>query len=158
MVRRPTAPSDGSASPRKPKLWMLSRSLPSILLVACRDNASGRSAGSMPQPSSVTRIKVFPPSAIATSIRPAPASIAFSTSSLTALAGLFHDLAGSNPVDRGFVELTNDRLRLYLGVGHNHTTRYSMSCPDSARGLLSAFKPFRFANHNEMQGIGIKEF
>src|SRR5690606_621719 len=41
----------------------------------------------MPQPSSVTRISALPPLAIATSMRVAPASNAFSTSSLTAEAG-----------------------------------------------------------------------
>ena len=87
MVRRPTAPSEGRASPRKPKEWMLSRSEPSILLVAWRDNASGKSGPEMPQPSSVTRIRVLPPSAITTSIRCAPASTAFSTNSFTAEAG-----------------------------------------------------------------------
>jgi hypothetical protein len=41
----------------------------------------------MPQPSSVTRISVLPPSAMSTWMRPAPASSAFSTSSFTAEAG-----------------------------------------------------------------------
>ena len=47
----------------------------------------GKSSGPMPQPSSLTRIKVLPPCAISTVIRRAPASIAFSTNSLTAEAG-----------------------------------------------------------------------
>ena len=63
MLSRPTAPSEGSASPRNPKLWMFSRSEPSIFDVAWRASASGRSAADMPQPSSVTRISVLPPSA-----------------------------------------------------------------------------------------------
>ena len=33
-VSRPTAPSEANASPRKPKLWISSRSEPSILEVA----------------------------------------------------------------------------------------------------------------------------
>jgi len=41
----------------------------------------------MPQPSSVTWINPRPPASSATSIRVAPASIAFSTSSLTTDAG-----------------------------------------------------------------------
>ena len=41
----------------------------------------------MPQPSSVMRISERPPAAVTTSISPAPASSAFSTSSLTTLAG-----------------------------------------------------------------------
>ena len=41
----------------------------------------------MPQPSSLTAISAWPPSRSTTSIWRAPASIAFSTSSLTAAAG-----------------------------------------------------------------------
>ena len=41
----------------------------------------------MPPPSSVTRMSERPPAAVTTSISPAPASSAFSTSSLTTLAG-----------------------------------------------------------------------
>src|SRR5436853_1812566 len=41
----------------------------------------------MPQPSSATRIRSSPPPSISTSIRRAPASQAFSTSSLTTEAG-----------------------------------------------------------------------
>ena len=41
----------------------------------------------MPLPSSVTRISDSPPDAVTTSTSPAPASSAFSTSSLTTLAG-----------------------------------------------------------------------
>ena len=84
---RATAPRLGSASPRKPKLRMSSRSEPSIFEVACRASASGRSSGAMPQPSSLTRISRLPPPAMAMSMRVAPASSAFSTSSLTAEAG-----------------------------------------------------------------------
>jgi hypothetical protein len=87
-VSRPTAPSEASASPRKPKLRISRRSDPSILEVAWRDSAKGRSRAAMPQPSSDTRTRLRPPSAMTTSIRPAPASMAFSTSSLTAEAGL----------------------------------------------------------------------
>ena len=63
MVSRPTAPSEGSASPRKPKEWIFSRSEPSIFDVAWRESASGRSSAVIPQPSSVTRIRDLPPSA-----------------------------------------------------------------------------------------------
>ncbi len=41
----------------------------------------------MPDPSSLTRMSESPPAAVTTSISPAPASSAFSTSSLTTLAG-----------------------------------------------------------------------
>jgi hypothetical protein len=86
-VSRATEASEASASPRKPKVWMSRRSVPSIFDVAWRASASGSSSAGMPQPSSVTRISVLPPSAMATSIREAPASSAFSTSSFTAEAG-----------------------------------------------------------------------
>ena len=76
------------ASPRKPRVDMPARSSARLILeVACFWKARGRSRGSMPQPSSVTRIKPFPPSATSTRILPAPASMEFSTSSLTTDAG-----------------------------------------------------------------------
>ena len=58
-----------------------------ILLVACRSTASCASSGSIPSPSSSTRISFLPPSSMVTAIRVAPASSAFSTSSLTTEAG-----------------------------------------------------------------------
>src|SRR5690606_4289873 len=50
--------------------------------------ASAISGGVIPQPSSSTSMRAIPPSASRTEIRFAPASIAFSTSSLSAAAGL----------------------------------------------------------------------
>ena len=47
----------------------------------------GQSSGAMPQPSSVTRIRPMPPRRISTTTAELPASMAFSTSSLTTLAG-----------------------------------------------------------------------
>ena len=44
-VSRPTAPSEGSASPRKPKSGCASRSVPSIFEVAWRASASASSSG-----------------------------------------------------------------------------------------------------------------
>ena len=61
IVTRATAPSEASASPRNPNERIASRSVPSILEVACRASAIGRSAAPMPWPSSVTRIRVLPP-------------------------------------------------------------------------------------------------
>src|SRR5579883_1256433 len=58
-----------------------------IFDVACRWIASIASARSMPQPSSLTRIDVRPPSATSMATTVAPASSAFSISSLTADAG-----------------------------------------------------------------------
>src|SRR5581483_5019504 len=82
-----TAPIDGSASPRKPSVRMRERSSSASLEVAWRSTESTRSALSMPEPSSVTRITPRPPPVATMSMREAPASIAFSTSSLTTLAG-----------------------------------------------------------------------
>ena len=49
--------------------------------------ASGSSSAAMPQPSSATRISSPPPCSTVTSIRRAPASTEFSSSSLSTLAG-----------------------------------------------------------------------
>src|ERR1700682_4928412 len=77
-----------SASPRNPSVWIVRRSSSEwILLVACRRNASGRSTGAIPIPSSTTSIRRCPAPSMPTWIRDAPASIAFSTSSLTTAAG-----------------------------------------------------------------------
>ncbi len=55
--------------------------------MACRSSASRASSRPMPEPSSRTRIRSPPPPSISMSIREAPASSAFSMSSLTAEAG-----------------------------------------------------------------------
>ena len=84
MRARDTAPIDASASPRNPRLPMWSRSATSdSLLVAWLANASGRSSGRKPSPSSAIRIDSAPPCLISIRIRRAPASSEFSTSSLT---------------------------------------------------------------------------
>ena len=77
-----------SASPRNPRLDTLSKSSTErILLVACRKNAVLISSFRIPQPLSVIRIKLIPPSLISTVMAFAPASIAFSTNSFTTAAG-----------------------------------------------------------------------
>src|SRR5262249_31785340 len=79
---------EGSASPRKPKVVMPSRSsTQAILLVACREMAIGSSSAAIPHPSSRTRMSPVPPRSTSTSMRCAPASRLFSTSSLTTEAG-----------------------------------------------------------------------
>jgi hypothetical protein len=84
---RATAPIEGSASPRKPRVAIsISRSSAS-LEVACRSTASASSVGAIPAPSSSTVMRAVPPPSIATAIRRAPASSAFSTSSFTTEAG-----------------------------------------------------------------------
>src|SRR6476646_7119599 len=87
MVSRAAAPMDGNASPRNPSVRIDSRSSLSSFDVAWRSTLSSRSARVMPSPSSLTRISRRPPPSVRTSIRRAPASSAFSTSSLTTLAG-----------------------------------------------------------------------
>src|SRR5579885_58309 len=82
-----TAPMEGSASPRKPRVETEFRSSSGNFEVACRSTASCKSCGVMPAPSSVTRINRWPPPESTTSIRRAPASSAFSTSSFTTDAG-----------------------------------------------------------------------
>ena len=80
-------PMEGSASPRKPNVRISNRSSSRSLEVAWRSTQSARSEAAIPQPSSVTRIRDRPPPAVTISISRAPASSAFSTSSLMTLAG-----------------------------------------------------------------------
>src|SRR6478752_2961087 len=87
MVSRAAAPMEGSASPRNPSVRIDSRSSSSSFDVAWRSTLSARSSAVIPLPSSATRMRRRPPPSVRTSIRRAPASSAFSTSSLTTLAG-----------------------------------------------------------------------
>ena len=85
---RDTAAMAARASPRKPRVPMASRSYSvRSLLVAWRKKAVLSCWAGMPQPSSVTRRKVSPPWAISTVTLWAPASMAFSISSLATEAG-----------------------------------------------------------------------
>lgn len=78
-----------SASPRKPRVRMSSRSSAfAILLVACGKNAERSSLFSMPLPSSVTWMRSLPPRSMLTVMFFAPASRLFSTNSLTTEYGL----------------------------------------------------------------------
>ena len=77
-----------SASPRKPSVWIASKSsCVRILLVAWRRNAVGTLSASMPVPSSLTSISSTPPRRMVTLICAAPASMAFSQSSFTTELG-----------------------------------------------------------------------
>src|SRR5882672_2486540 len=88
ISRRDTEAMLGRASPRKPKLTTCSRSSSAlILLVAWRASANGNSSAAMPLPSSRTRHNATPPLSTSMSMRRAPASRAFSTSSLMTEAG-----------------------------------------------------------------------
>ncbi len=83
-----TEAMEASASPRKPRVAMCSRSSAlRSLLVAWRSKASTASAAGIPAPLSTTRTSRRPPSRTSTRISSAPASRLFSTSSLTAEAG-----------------------------------------------------------------------
>ena len=85
---RDTAAMAASASPRKPSVWMAARSeAVRSLLVAWRRKAVGSCSAAMPQPLSVTRRYVSPPFSSSTDTADAPASSAFSSSSLHTLAG-----------------------------------------------------------------------
>ena len=85
---RDTEAMAARASPRKPMVPMASKSSAVFSLeVAWRRKAVGASWGDIPQPLSVTRRKVMPPSRSSTVTLEAPASTAFSTSSLTTEAG-----------------------------------------------------------------------
>ena len=77
----------GSASPRKPRVRTAPRPSAGYLLVAWRWQASQRSAARMPRPSSPTRMRSRPPPRTSMRTVVAPASSAFSTSSLTTDAG-----------------------------------------------------------------------
>ena len=79
---------ENSASPRNPKVAIFARSLYSLSFdVVCRRHATSRSDLFMPQPSSVTRMSVYPPFSIEIVIDLAFASIAFSRSSFTTFEG-----------------------------------------------------------------------
>lgn len=87
-VKRDTEAMDGKASPRKPNVPMATRSSAVLtLLVACLNTARRASSGLMPLPSSTTRTRPRPASSMSIKMRLAPASMAFSTSSLTTDAG-----------------------------------------------------------------------
>ena len=83
-----TAAIEASASPRNPMVFMAKRSSAhDIFDVACRSKHSRASVSDMPQPLSMTVMNVRPASFTMRSTCVAPASIAFSMSSLTTDAG-----------------------------------------------------------------------
>ena len=87
-VTRETAAIDASASPRKPSERMEKRSLAvESLLVACRKNAVSQSSSAIPLPLSMMRMLSIPPFSISMVTAVAPASMEFSTSSLTTELG-----------------------------------------------------------------------
>ena len=87
-VKRETEAIEGIASPRKPRVSIRSMSSASrIFEVAWRSSERTASSRVMPQPSSCTDTSLRPPWEMAMRIDFAPASMEFSTSSLTTLAG-----------------------------------------------------------------------
>ena len=83
-----TAAIDAKASPLNPREEILSRSFAEhIFEVACGSMQRVRSSLLIPAPSSDILMEVMPPFSMEISIFLAPASIQFSTSSLTTLAG-----------------------------------------------------------------------
>ena len=84
---RATEEIEGKASPRNPKKLMLNKLSSGSFDVACRSTAIGNSSLSIPLPLSETTIRLLPPSDKVTSTDVAPASIEFSTNSLTTEAG-----------------------------------------------------------------------
>ena len=79
---------DANASPRKPSVPIAFRSSALLIFeVACRSNASTASSRVIPSPSSVIFRSRRPPASISIVTRVAPASMAFSTSSLATDAG-----------------------------------------------------------------------
>jgi hypothetical protein len=85
---RDTDAIEGKASPRKPIVAIVVRSSTARSFdVAWRVKASRASSGSMPMPSSTTRIERRPPPSTSIAIWVASASRAFSTSSFTTDAG-----------------------------------------------------------------------
>ena len=81
-----------------------------ILLVAWLATASGSSSAAMPQPLSATRISSLPPFSSVTSIRVAPASTEFSSSSFTHARRPLDHLAGG--------DLVHDARRQLVDGGH----------------------------------------
>ena len=87
-MNRETEEMDGIASPLNPNDLICPTSASvEILLVAWASKHMMASSRSMPQPLSVTCMSRWPPCSAATRIRVAPASMEFSTSSLTTDAG-----------------------------------------------------------------------
>ena len=87
-VNLETEAMDGSASPLNPNVEIENKSsFEYIFEVAYRSIASMASSRDRPEPLSLMRIRDLPPFSISTEIRSAPASMLFSTSSLTTETG-----------------------------------------------------------------------
>ena len=118
ITSRATEPIDGKASPRNPRVATRSSapSSPTKLSgnfdVACRSSASAIPSRSIPHPSSITSMPSSPPPASRTTIRPAPASIAFSTSSFNADAGR----STTSPAAMRLTSVSGRRRMMGMGV------------------------------------------
>ena len=130
-VSRATEPIDGSASPRKPKKRMSTRSSPSILEVAWRSSASASSAAVMPQPSSATRISDLPPSAMSISMRRGAGVDGVLDQLLDRRGRALDHLARGDPVGGGLGQAPDARAFLHDVVGEPaHCTTCSRAAAD----------------------------
>jgi hypothetical protein len=140
---RETEAMDARASPRKPRVLTASRSSRSkILLVACRDNASGNSSDRIPDPLSRMRILPIPPASQSISICVEPASNAFSTSSFTTLAGR----STTSPAAIWFASRGErmwidelDFINLHVCETHHRLSNFMSARPISLRTLSLCF-------------------
>ena len=102
----------GSASPRNPRVATRSRSDERCDLAGrVPGEREAISCGSMPMPSSRTRISPQPPRSSSTSMREAPASREFSTSSLTTEAG-------RSITSPAAIWLMSSSARIWMDKGH----------------------------------------
>src|SRR5579875_2361266 len=123
----------GSASPRKPSVRMARRSSElASLLVAWRLHAVSISSGGIPQPLSTTRIRSRPPRWSSTTMARAPASIAFSTNSLTTEAGR------STTSPAAICAATSGGSKV-IGIGYGSIcAAFAISVPSTARHAVDA--------------------
>ena len=132
---RPTAPSEGSASPRKPKLRMWVRSVPSIFEVACRSSASASSSAGMPWPSSCDPDQPLAAVGIGDVDPPRPGVERVLDQFLHRRGRPLDHLARGDAVGRRGVELADrPALGLHLGALGVHTPKSSMAPGAGATG------------------------
>ena len=133
---RATAPMDGRASPRKPRVLMENRSPSGSLEVAWRSTASSRSSGVMPRPSSTMRIRRRPPASTAISMERRARIDGVLDQLLHGGRRTLDDLARSDAVDEDGIEAADvhDERRTFgfgeekigaEGGGNQNARRYS---------------------------------
>ena len=133
-VSRPTAPSEGRASPRKPKVRMRVRSVPSIFEVAWRSSARRSSVRR-----NAVAVVLDPDQPLAAvgegDVDPPGAGVERILDELLHRRGRPLDhLAGGDPVRRGRIELPDRPSSRYVGCLGVHTPRSSTGRADGATG------------------------